>query len=116
MTAEFAELDLSNAGRRVEGHGLQAWLEEARETAKLAGPLIFTQVAQMAIMTTDVIMLGRVGETALASSALGITIFFFCWLVGAGPVAAVAPMVAHILGARPHDRGNVRGVVRMGFW
>lgn len=113
---DIAELDLSQAGRRVEGHGLHAWLEEARETMKLAGPLIFTQVAQMAIMTTDVIMLGRVGESALASSALGITVFFFCWLLGAGPVAAVAPMVAHILGAKPNDRAGVRAVVRMGFW
>ncbi|HWA90730.1 MAG TPA: MATE family efflux transporter [Rhizomicrobium sp.] len=116
MTTDIADLDLSNAGRRVEGHGLHAWIEEARETAKLAGPLIFTQVAQMAIMTTDVIMLGRVGETALASSALGITVFFFCWLIGAGPVAAVAPMVAHILGGNPNDRAGVRAVVRMGFW
>src|SRR5579862_4478293 len=116
MTAELVEIDLAHAGRRVEGHGLQAWFDEAGETLKLALPLIFTQVAQMAIMTTDVIMLGRVGETALASSALGITIFFFCWLIGAGPVAAVAPMIAHILGAKPNDRGNVRSVVRMGFW
>src|ERR1700761_5389119 len=99
---DIAEIDLSQAGARVEGHGLQAWIAEARETAKLAGPLIFTQVAQMAIMTTDVIMLGRVGEVALASSALASTIFFFCWLLGAGPVAAVAPMVAHILGATPN--------------
>lgn len=116
MTAELVEIDLAHAGRRVEGHGLQAWFDEAGETLKLALPLIFTQVAQMAIMTTDVIMLGRVGETALASSALGITVFFFCWLFGAGPVAAVAPMIAHILGARPHDRAGVRAVVRMGFW
>jgi multidrug resistance protein, MATE family len=116
MTAELVELDLSHAGRRVEGHGLQAWFDEAGETLKLALPLIFTQVAQMAIMTTDVIMLGRVGETALASSALGITVFFFCWLFGAGPVAAVAPMIAHILGAKPDDRAGVRAVVRMGFW
>jgi MATE family multidrug resistance protein len=116
MTAELVDIDLSHAGRRVEGHGLHAWREEAGETLKLALPLIFTQVAQMAIMTTDVIMLGRVGETALASSALGITVFFFCWLFGAGPVAAVAPMVAHILGAKPNDRAGVRAVVRMGFW
>jgi MATE family multidrug resistance protein len=113
---DIAELDLRHAGQRVTGHGLDAWFAEARETLKLAGPLVFTQVAQMAIMTTDVVMLGRVGQSALASSALGITIFFFCWLVGAGPVAAVAPMIAHILGARPSDRGNVRSVVRMGFW
>jgi MATE family multidrug resistance protein len=113
---DIAELDLRHAGHRVTGHGLDAWFAEARETLKLAGPLVFTQVAQMAIMTTDVVMLGRVGQSALASSALGITIFFFCWLIGAGPVAAVAPMTAHILGARPSDRGNVRSVVRMGFW
>ena len=113
---DITELDLSHAGQRVTGHGLDAWFAEARETLKLAGPLVFTQVAQMLIMTTDVVMLGRVGETALASSALGITIFFFCWLIGAGPVAAVAPMIAHILGAKPNDRANVRSVVRMGFW
>jgi MATE family multidrug resistance protein len=53
---------------------------------------------------------------ALASSALGITAFFFCWLVGAGPVSAVAPMVAHILGANSNDRINVCAVVRMGLW
>jgi multidrug resistance protein, MATE family len=116
MTAELVEIDLTHAGRRVEGHGLQAWFDEAGETLTLALPLIFTQIAQMAIMTTDVIMLGRVGETALASSALGITVFFFCWLFGAGPVSAVAPMVAHILGANPRDRAGVRAVVRMGFW
>jgi multidrug resistance protein, MATE family len=116
MTAELVEIDLAHAGRRVEGHGLHAWFDEAGETLKLALPLIFTQVAQMAIMTTDVIMLGRVGQTALASSALGITVFFFCWLFGAGPVAAVAPMTAHILGAKPNDRAGVRAVVRMGFW
>jgi MATE family multidrug resistance protein len=113
---QTADIDLSHAGRRVTGHGLDAWIAEARETLKLAGPLVFTQVAQMAIMTTDIVMLGRVGETALASSALGITAFFFCWLIGAGPVAAVAPMIAHIRGAHPHDRVNVRAVVRMGLW
>jgi len=113
---DIAELDLRHAGQRVTGHGLDAWFAEACETLKLAAPLVFTQVAQMLIMTTDVVMLGRVGQTALASSALGITIFFFCWLIGAGPVAAVAPMIAHILGAKPSDRGNVRSVVRMGFW
>jgi MATE family multidrug resistance protein len=111
-----ADIELSHAGRRVTGHGLDAWYAEARETLKLAGPLIFTQVAQMAIMTTDIVMLGRVGQTALASSALGITAFFFCWLIGAGPVAAVAPMIAHILGGHPNDRINVRAVVRMGLW
>jgi MATE family multidrug resistance protein len=113
---DIAEIDFAHAGRRVQGHGLEAWTAETVETLKLALPLIATQVAQMLIMTTDIVMLGRLGQNALASSALGITIFFFCWLIGAGPVAAVAPMIAHILGAKPSDRAGVRAVVRMGFW
>ncbi len=89
---------------------------EVRALSTLAGPLIATQLSQMAIMTTDVIMLGRLSKTALAASALGNTVFFFTWLVGCGPVAAVAPLIAHILGAHPNNRAGVRGVVRMGFW
>ncbi len=106
----------AQTGRRVAGHGLEAWLEDARELLKLAAPLVLTQLSQMAIMTTDVVMLGRLGKTALAAAALGNTIFFFTWLVGAGPTAAVAPTIAHILGARPGDRAGVRNAVRMGFW
>ncbi|HTT82047.1 MAG TPA: MATE family efflux transporter [Rhizomicrobium sp.] len=113
---DIAERNPIDAGRRVAGHGLEAWFEEARELLKLAGPLVLTQLSQMAIMTTDVVMLGRLGKTALAAAALGNTIFFFTWLVGAGPTAAVAPMIAHILGANPRDRAGVRNAVRMGFW
>jgi MATE family multidrug resistance protein len=92
------------------------WTSEARELMKLALPLVATQVAQMAVMTTDVIMLGRLSKEALAGAALGNTIFYFAWLFGMGPTAAISPMIAHILGARRSDRANVRAVVRMGFW
>src|SRR5579862_6956355 len=113
---DIAEFDITRAGRRIAGHGVDAWIAESRELLKLATPLVITQLSQMAIMTTDVIMLGHLSKTALASAALGNTVFFFTWLIGCGPVAAVAPMIAHILGARPNDRVGVRGVVRMGFW
>jgi MATE family multidrug resistance protein len=116
MTTDIVELDLSHAGRRVEGHGADAWFREAGELMKLAGPLILTQLAQMAIGTTDTVMLGRFSETALAAAVLGNTVFFFCWIIGSGPSAAVSPVIAHILGAKPNDRANVRAVVRMGFW
>ena len=97
---DFAELNISEP-QIITTHGMAAWADEARALVKLAGPLVITQLAQMAIMTTDVIMLGRLGKTALASAALGNTVFFFCWLIGCGPVAAVSPMIAHILGANP---------------
>ena len=113
---DIVEFTPVETGKRVAGHGLEAWFEEARELLKLAAPLVLTQLSQMAIMTTDVIMLGRLGKTELAAAALGNTIFFFTWLVGAGPTAAVAPTIAHILGANPRDRAGVRNAVRMGFW
>lgn len=116
MTDIAEEIDLSHAGRRVSGHGLDAWIAEAREMLKLAGPLALTQLAQMAIMTTDVIMLGHLSTQALAAAALGNTVFFFCWILGCGPVAAVSPVIAHIRGANPRNRLGVRIAARMGFW
>jgi MATE family multidrug resistance protein len=114
--ADTAEFDLAHAGRRVVGHGLDAWFAESGQLLKLAVPLALTQLFQMAIMSTDTFMLGHLSKTALASAALGNFMFFLCWLIGCGPVAAVAPMIAHVLGARPNDRVGVRGVARMGFW
>src|SRR4029453_14536663 len=38
------------------------------------------------------------------------------WVVGHGPAAAVAPIVAQIVGARPWDRVQARACVRMGLW
>lgn len=113
---DIAELDLEHAGLRVTGHGLDAWIAEGRELLKLAGPLILTQLAQMAIGVTDTTMLARFSTTALAGAVLGNTLFYFCWILGSGPTAAVSPMIAHILGADPANARDVRVVARMGFW
>jgi MATE family multidrug resistance protein len=110
---EIATPDLADP---VRGHYLAKWTVEARELVKLAGPLVVTQLMQMAILTTDVIMLGRLGKEAVAAAALGNTVFYFTWLTGMGPAAAVSPMIAQILGAHPCDRAKVRAVTRMGFW
>src|SRR5258707_11656383 len=90
--SDIAEFDVAEAGVLIQGHGGDAWVAEISELMKLAGPLIVTQLAQMAIMTTDVLMLGHIGKTALAGAALGNTMFFFGWLLGTGPGAAVSPM------------------------
>ncbi|HWF01475.1 MAG TPA: MATE family efflux transporter [Caulobacteraceae bacterium] len=92
------------------------WVVEARALLRLAGPLVLTQLAQMAIMTTDLILLGRYSQTCLAAAALGGTVWFSAWLVGGGPAAAVSPMIAQHLGARPRHRGGVRSALRMGLW
>jgi MATE family multidrug resistance protein len=93
-----------------------AWAVEARAMSALAAPLILTQLAQMAIGTTDLVLLGRFSQSALAAAAIGNTLFFLAWLMGGGPASAVSPMIAQILGATPLARGGVRASLRMGLW
>ena len=97
-----------------------AWTTELVSLMTLAAPLILTQLAQMAIMTTDVVMLGRLSTHALAAAALGNTIYYFCWLLATGPAQAVSPIIANLIGAHGEDairlRAGVRRTVRMGLW
>ena len=92
------------------------FVTEARELARLATPLVLTQLAQMAVMTTDVLLLGRYSRQALAAAAIGYTVFYFAWLTGGGPAFSVAPIIAQIRGLSPNNRGSVRAAVRMGLW
>jgi MATE family multidrug resistance protein len=112
---EKTEFRASEA-RSARATALAPWVVEIRELMHLAGPLIFSQLGQMAVLTSDVIMLGRVGKTALAAAAVGNAVYYFAWLIGGGPVSAVSPMIAHITGAKPRERAGVRASVRMGLW
>lgn len=95
---------------------LKPWLDEARALMKLAAPLIAMQLAQIGSLTADIIMVGELGKEAIAATSIGAVLFYFTWLVGYGPVMAVSPIVAQILGAHPNDRARVRAAVRMGLW
>ena len=97
-------------------HGAAPWRAEARALALLAAPLVVTQLAQMAVFTTDVILLGRYSRMALAAAAIGNTVYYFAWLTGGGPAFAVAPIIAQLRGLRPNNRGGVRAATRMGLW
>lgn len=110
LTAQTFSSRLSPRGRLPE------WIAEARQLLWLSGPLIVTQLAQMAILATDVVLLGRLSSHALAAAAIGNTVYYFCWLIGGGPTAAVAPMIAQMLGRNPDDLNGPRAVARMGLW
>src|SRR5499427_5567439 len=47
------------------------WRAEIVETAKLAWPMALTQLGQIAMMTTDLALIGRLGSEALAAQAFG---------------------------------------------
>jgi MATE family multidrug resistance protein len=113
--------DLTSPGPLIPARRHHAWLLEGRELLRLAVPMAATQLAQMAILATDTVMLGHYSKEALAGGALGNIIYFMVWLLGSGMPMAVSPVIAHVQGrhlgsTKPRDRREVRIAVRMGLW
>jgi len=96
---------------RTASHHLAA---ELGETLRLAVPLMLTQLGQIAMMTTDLAFVGRLGGEAVAAAALASTVYFVSFTFGMGLVSAVAPLAAQAFGAR--DPHRVRRALRVGFW
>lgn len=93
-----------------------AWRDELRATLALGWPLVLGNVAQTALTTTDVIVLGRLGATELAAGTLGVNLYFGPLLFAIGLVTATSPMMATALGARRHSVREVRRTFRQGLW
>ncbi|WP_457089306.1 MATE family efflux transporter [Microvirga sp. P5_D2] len=93
-----------------------AWMSELRATLALGWPLVLTNVAQNALMTSDVILMGWLGSGALAAGALGTNLYFAFLIFGIGLVSATSPLTAEELGRKRHSVREVRRTVRQGFW
>src|SRR5215475_9806879 len=91
-----------------------AWRAEIIETVKLAWPIALTQLGQIAMMTTDLALIGRLGDGAIAAVGLAHLILFVGFVLGMGPVSAVAPLAAQAFGARKPRM--VRRALRVGLW
>lgn len=89
---------------------------EMRATLTLAWPLILGNVAQMAINTTDVLILGRYDVEALGAAALGVNLFWAFGIFGMGVVTASSPLIAAERGRRSHAVRDVRRTVRQAGW
>jgi len=87
---------------------------EFAETARLALPMALTQLSQIAMMTTDLAFIGRLGGEAVAAAALAGTVYFVSFTFGMGLTSAVAPLVAQAFGAE--DPTMVRRSLRTGLW
>jgi MATE family multidrug resistance protein len=90
------------------------WRVEIIETVKLAWPIALTQLGQIAMMTTDLALIGRLGDDAIAAVSLAHLILFFGFVLGMGPVSAVAPLAAQAFGGR--EPRMVRRALRVGLW
>lgn len=87
---------------------------ELTATLRLAVPIALTQLGQIAMMTTDLAFIGRLGDAAVAAAALAHTVFFVTFTFGMGLVSAVAPLAAQAFGAR--NPRLVRRSLRVGLW
>ncbi len=92
------------------------WIAEARATLSLAWPMVLTNLAQNAMTTTDVMMMGRLGPDALAAGTLGYNLYFAPLIFGLGLLLATSPMMATALGRKLHAVRDVRRTVRQGLW
>ena len=91
-----------------------AWREELAETVKLALPIALTQLGQIAMMTSDLALIGRLGDEAVAAAALAHTVLFMLFVAGMGLLGAVTPLASQYFGAR--EPRMLRRAVRVGLW
>ncbi|MFF5476641.1 MATE family efflux transporter [Streptomyces sp. NPDC012935] len=73
---------------------LTTLLHDSRALATLAVPLALTQLAQVALTTTDTVMMGLMGAEALAGGGLALVIFNQLRTMGVGMVTAVGNQVS----------------------
>ncbi|MGE0007860.1 MAG: MATE family efflux transporter [Parvibaculaceae bacterium] len=78
--------------------------------------MVLTNMAQTAMIVTDVLFIGRLGPEALAASSLAVNLYHTFTFFAFGLVSAVAPMVAREKGARRHEVREIRRIVRQGLW
>ena len=87
----------------------------------LAAPIALTQLAQVALTTTDTLMMGLLGTEALAAGGLAVVLFNQVRTMGVGLVTAVGNQIAAIDaraeadGAAEDGRHQVRDTVRASF-
>lgn len=87
---------------------------ELRAMLVLALPLILTQLMQILVHTTEVVLLGWLDARALAAASLAAALLHSGMMFGVGIASATAPLVAQAKGGRQPRR--IRRVVRQGLW
>ncbi|CAN7746704.1 MATE family efflux transporter [Mesorhizobium sp. LjNodule214] len=108
---ERAPASRKGLDRSVDRHRLAV---ELMETAKLALPMVLTQLGQIAMMTTDLAFIGRLGPEAVAAAALANRVYLVSVAFATGLLAVIAPLAAEAFGAG--NLGVVRRSLRMGLW
>lgn len=96
----------------------------SKQLAALAVPIALTQLAQVALTTTDTLMMGLIGTEALAAGGLAVVLFNQLRTMGVGLITAVGNQVAAAearletadgTGDVSEDPEPIRDIVRASF-
>ena len=79
-----------------------------------AWPILIAQLLSMAMMIADTLIAGRYGTLDLAGVAIGSSFYISVVMLMVGILQAVAPTVAHHVGAGRRD--EIGPSVQQGFW
>ena len=88
--------------------------EDYKASFRTAWPLGASFLGTIAIGTTDIIFIGRLGADYLAASSLAMAIYLVVFLICLGMVLPATPLAAQARGARNPRR--IRRVIRQGLW
>ena len=90
------------------------WRTEFSATFALAVPIALTQLGQIAMMTTDLALIGRLGDAAVGAAALGHAVLYTGFMLCLGLANAVAPLASQAVGAR--NPRTARSALHAGLW
>lgn len=88
---------------------------ELKASLKLGSPIILTNLAQVAILTTNLIFIGRLGKVELAAGSLAASLYQACMIFSLGLVSATIPMLATTLGKDRSNLSAIQQIMRHGF-
>ena len=92
------------------------WVGELKALLWLGVPMGLAQLVSYFVFFIDLLMIARLTPADIAAASLGSVYFFALWMLGAGPVMAVSPMVSQAVGGDVTERADVRRTVRMSLW
>lgn len=88
---------------------------ELKASLKLGSPIILTNLAQVALLTTNLIFIGRLGKVELAAGSLAASLYQACMIFSLGLVSATIPMLATTLGKDRSNLSAIQQIIRHGF-
>jgi MATE family multidrug resistance protein len=92
------------------------WAREVRAMLALAWPLALTNLSQIALVVTDTLFLGRLGELPLAAATLGGNLYFIAMSLPFGLAFATSAMMAQEMGRVRHHVREMRRTFRQAVW